>query len=238
MAQSELKSGESTFTSSIENAVNYTRWVLSNYEKHFGRSILEVGLGHGAYRKFLPNSAQYTGLDIDEHCIQQARIQYPNDYFVQSDITDSNLGALVEERNIDTILCLNVLEHIQDDKQAINNMLKQLKKHGKLLLFVPAYQWLYSDMDKLAGHFRRYRLNDIHNLLPGDVELLESKYFNAVGGFGWWLNKFAKHNSLDSSAINAQVQFFDKNIVPIAKYVDIGTSKFFGQSLIWVIQKK
>lgn len=87
---------------------------------------MEVGMGHGGYRKFLPSSSQYLGVDIDPGCIEKARKLYPNDTFVVADVTDPELAQIIGQKHIDTVLCVNVLEHIENDKAAIHNMMSVL----------------------------------------------------------------------------------------------------------------
>lgn len=232
-----MKTGARTYSSAIERADNYTRWVLSTFAGHFGRSILEVGLGHGTYRRFLPVGTQYTGLDIDAGCVEMARQRYPGDHFIVGDITSIEFGSLIRHRHIDTILCVNVLEHVRDDANAMRNMLDCLPEGGKLLLFVPAFRFLYNEMDRLAGHERRYRLRDIDGLLPGNARFLLRRYFNAVGAVGWWANSFKRHHSLDSESVNAQIEVFDRYVVPLARAVDRFTHRIIGQSAVCVIQR-
>jgi hypothetical protein len=110
---------------------------------------------------------------------------------------------------------------------------------GHILFFVPAIPFLYNDMDSLVGHYRRYTRKTMR-LAVGvspDYEIILLEYFNPVGGLGWWLNKFIKHNDIDSKNLNAQVKFFDKYMVPISKLLNPLTKSFFGQSLICVIRK-
>ena len=118
-------------------------------------------------------------------------------------------------------------------------MLDSLQKDGHLLLFVPAFKGLYNDLDKLAGHLRRYRRNDIRELIAhrNDVEIVCNEYFNPVGGLGWWVNKFKTHKNINSKNVNSQVIFFDKYMVPFSKFFNVFTKGFFGQSLYCVIKK-
>lgn len=106
------------------------------------------------------------------------------------------------------------------------------------MLFIPAYQSLYSEMDRLAGHFKRYRRQDFSDLIKGlPATIVESAYFNSLGGFGWWLNKIHKPKTLNDNAVNTQLALFDKYLVPVAKGLDYFTRSFFGQSLVIIIRK-
>ncbi|WP_295587114.1 bifunctional 2-polyprenyl-6-hydroxyphenol methylase/3-demethylubiquinol 3-O-methyltransferase UbiG [uncultured Lamprocystis sp.] len=237
MAESTLKTGAQTYSSAIETADNYARWVLSTFVPNYGQRLLEVGLGHGGYRRLLPPTIDYIGLDIDPDSVNQARAHYPTDTYLQADITDPGLTALLAPREIDTVLCINVLEHIEQDAAAVQNLLSALVPGGSLLILVPAFQSLYSDLDQMAGHVRRYTLRDVSRINGAGGIVVKARYFNAIGGIGWWLNKALRHTSLNSGAINQQILFFDRFVVPIARVVDRVSRSFFGQSMICVIRK-
>jgi SAM-dependent methyltransferase len=237
MAGRILKTGAQTYSTAIEGADNYTRWILSGFWPFFGRSLLEVGLGHGGYRQFLPADLDYIGLDIDPESVARAQARHPLDAYLVADITDSGLAARLAPRVIDTLLCINVLEHIERDEDAVASLLTTLAPGGHLLLLVPAFPSLYSDLDRMAGHVRRYTLADIPRLNAGQGIVVRQHYFNAVGGLGWWINKALRHSSLDSSAVNGQILFFDRFVVPLARAVDRVARRYFGQSMICVIRK-
>jgi SAM-dependent methyltransferase len=237
MAESTLKTGAETYSSAIETAHNYTRWILGSFEPYYGRRVLEVGLGHGGYRQLLPAGIDYVGLDIDPDSVARARARSPGSEYFQADITDPDLPGRLKPRQIDTILCVNVLEHIERDEAAVANLLSILSPGGHLLILVPAFQSLYSDLDRMAGHVRRYRLRDVPRLVGGRGTVLRAHYFNAVGGLGWWLNKAVGHESLDSGAVNRQIQVFDRLVVPLARMIDRAARRIFGQSLIFVVRR-
>lgn len=237
MAESTLKTGAQTYSSAIETADNYTRWILSAFTPYYGRRLLEVGLGHGGYRQFLPSGIDYVGLDIDPQSVARAQERNPTGSYIQADITDPGLTTRLAPLGIDTVLCINVLEHIERDSAAVQMLLSVLAPGGHLLILAPAFPSLYSDLDRMAGHVRRYRLHDVSRLAGHDAVVIQAHYFNAVGGLGWWLNKALHHSSLDSGAVNSQIRFFDRFVVPVASALDRLVRRFFGQSMICVIQK-
>jgi len=195
-------------------------------------------MGHGGYADHLPHLEDYTGLDIASDLVEGLQKLHPDRHYVCADATDPHLSSSLGGKTYDTVLCLNVLEHIENDKMAIQGMLSTLEKGGHLMLFVPAYQSLYSEMDRLAGHFKRYRRQDFSELLKGlPATVVESAYFNSLGGFGWWINKIHKPKTLNDNAVNTQLALFDKYLVPVAKGLDVFTRSFFGQSLVIIIRK-
>jgi SAM-dependent methyltransferase len=232
-----LKTGSQTYSSAIETAVNYTRWIISRCVPFIGRSIMEVGLGHGGYRRFLPQSARYLGLDIDHESVTQAKNRHPEDAFLVADVTDPTLRSHLHGRGIDTILCINVLEHIAEDRKAIENLMAVLEPGGHLVVLSPAFPVLYSSLDEMAGHVRRYTKADLPRLVPPGMTLVRSEYFNAIGGIGWFVNKLFRHDDLNSTAVNSQIVVFDRFLVPISRAVDVMCRPVFGQSILFAIRK-
>lgn len=226
-----------TFSPAMREAKNYMRWVLSPFLPYIGKSVLEIGIGHGGYRDYLPADAAYTGIDIDRQLVEAAQRERSGDY-ICADARDTSLRAALPKRPIDTILCLNVLEHITEDKLVIQNLLSLLEPQGHLLVFVPAFPALYSSLDRHAGHVRRYTLDDLKALVAKDQgTIVKAHYFNALGGMGWWVNKWFSHASLDTQAVNGQLSFFDRYLVPFANALDSVCMNSFGQSVVLVIRK-
>ncbi len=237
MTDAITKTGAETYSAAIETADNYTRWIIDALAPWFGRRLLEVGLGHGGYRRFLPAGIEYLGVDIDADSVARAQAREAGGQYVVGDVTDPDLAARLPGAPVDTVLCVNVLEHIPDDAAAVESLLRVLASGGHLLILVPAFGALYSDLDRMAGHLRRYTLADVPRLTAGEGRVLRAHYFNAVGGVGWWVNRAARHQSLNDQAVNGQIALFDRYIVPIARALDPLARRWFGQSLIVVVQK-
>ena len=212
--------------------------MIDAFRPYIGKRLLEVGLGHGGYRGALPALERYVGIDIDADSIAAAERRYPGDRFLIGDITDAGLPARLAEEALDSVLCVNVLEHVEEDRAAVANLLESLRPGGHLLLFVPAFAGLYNELDRLAGHLRRYRLGDLDRLLPATgATLIEARYFNAVGGLGWWVNGLTKPRSLDDDSVNGQIAVFDRYVLPVARALDPLTRRVFGQSLVAVVRR-
>lgn len=229
-----------TFSAAIVEAQGYNQWLINFYKEFIKGEILEIGVGHGCFVDYMPSTVtSYTGFDIDPNLIAWAKNRNPQACYIEGDLSSSNFQDVINNKTFDCILCINVLEHIEDHQKALQNMLRALNVKGKILLFVPAFMNLYQDMDKLAGHYRRYRIGDVQKLCEASGgEISKWAYFNPIGGIGWWVNKFRSHTNLNDPHINKQIRFFEKYILPFSKAFQPLCSKFFGQSLYCVIQRK
>lgn len=234
----ELKSGKDTYSSAIASAYRYIDWVLTPFIPYLHGDIVEVGIGHGSYFQKLSQYGNYVGIDIDARSVLEAQQRFTGTRFAQADILQSGFLKDLLPEKADAIVSINVLEHVADDAAALANLVDAIKPGGTLLISVPAMMGLYNDMDRLAGHHRRYHLADFRRLLaPLPVEIDRLCYFNPIGGLGWWVNRFKRHDSLNSNAINGQIEFFEKYVLPISKLVDPLTRRFFGQSVTCIAHR-
>jgi hypothetical protein len=136
---------------------------------------------------------------------------------------------------VDNIVAINIIEHIRNDKEFIRHSSSMLNKGGRLVIFAPAFPFLFSQIDKEAGHYRRYTKDDLSDLLKSNgLELLFLHYFNFVGFWGWMLNKYTK-SGVDSNTTNYQVHAFNK-FVWLFRLFDV-FSRWCGQSVIAVAEK-
>ncbi|MDR0662182.1 MAG: class I SAM-dependent methyltransferase [Holosporales bacterium] len=222
-----------TFSSEMAHACHYNAWVLSIFQPYLRGALLEIGVAHGSFYDLLPSGIRYTGLDIEPCYVAQAQ-QRGRQAFV-ADIADSR--SLQGRGPFETILCFNVLEHVFDDRKALQNLGTLLREGGHVCLFIPAFPVLFGPMDALAGHHRRYTKASLRAIFPDGLQLEKMVYFNFIGGLGWALNKGRKPRTLDDTAINAQIRIFDRYILPLSRALQPVTQAFFGQSLACVLKK-
>jgi 2-polyprenyl-3-methyl-5-hydroxy-6-metoxy-1,4-benzoquinol methylase len=222
----------------MESAVHYNTWVYSKLKKFIGKAILEVGIGYGNFFQFVTGYDKYVSIDIDEDVIKTAQNKNDNRTCLVMDAASSEFSKKLGGHSFDTVICINVLEHIPDHEAAYKNMINVLQPGGCLLLFVPAFNFLYNDMDKLAGHERRYvkkMCRELNKLTR--TKIVKIEYFNPVGAAGWGLNKLFSHKDLGSSQIDKQVKLFDNFFIYFSKASNPVTKYFIGQSLICVFKK-
>lgn len=175
----------------MSNTHHFNKWFASLLRPYSGNNVLEVGAGIGSMtQEFLPRN-HYTCLEIDPLHIITLKSMFMNKPSV--DVFNLNIEDTKEirtlNRSYDTILCLNVLEHLKNDYEALKNMNELLAEGGRLLLVVPNCPKLYNSLDIALGHIKRYKAKDIENLLTSSGYKIEQlKSFNKVSILGWFLN--------------------------------------------------
>jgi SAM-dependent methyltransferase len=230
-----MKTGANTYSAAIAEALNYIQWQIEPFLPYLRGRILEVGIGHGSFAPKLRQHGDYMGIDIDAVSVTDARARYPEARFAVCDILDATSLKAILPDGADAIVSANVLEHIDDDRRALGNLVEILRPGGHLMLNVPALMLLYNDLDRLAGHHRRYTKDRLRYLLNDQPIAIERLcYFNPVGGLGWWLNSMKRYESLNCGSVNGQIRFFDKYVVPVSRALDPLCRSWFGQSVICV----
>lgn len=234
----DLLTGSETYSSAMSDAKNYMRWLIGEFKSVLAPPILEIGVGHGSYAEVLHPLGEYIGVDIDETSVAQARDRFPNLKFHVADITQNDFVDQIGAGRVGSIVCLNVLEHIDDHQAAMNNLGRVLRPGGILAIIVPALSVLTNDLDRLAGHLRRYKTSEVRDLaVKAGLEPIRIDYFNPVGGVGWMANRLVSHGSLNDAAVNGQIRLFDRWAIPVSRAVDPLTRRFFGQSVIAIVRK-
>lgn len=170
---------------------NLNRWMWSRVEPWVGSHVLEAGCGTGTMTAFLLTRAQVCCVDMNEEHLADLRRQFDGSNNLETftcDLQDTRMRELAG-RGFDTVVCLNVLEHVLDHETTLDNFHSILEPGGRLVLLVPAYSSLYGTLDKGLSHHRRYDKKELLQLL-GDhgFSAVHHRYLNTFGIMGWWLN--------------------------------------------------
>jgi SAM-dependent methyltransferase len=233
-----IKIGAETYSSALADARNYMDWLVSQFNIYLHGHILEIGIGHGSYCALLCEYGDYLGIDVDEMSVARATARFPGVAFAQCDILDLEKLASLVPNDVDAVVGINVLEHIEEDEKALANLIRVIKPGGHLLLSVPALMMLYNELDRLAGHCRRYSTGRLRQALRAQpIEILRLNYINPIGGLGWWFNSLTHPTSLNSTGVNSQIKIFDRYVIPISKALDPLFRPFFGQSVICIARR-
>lgn len=229
-------------SSSITKAENYHRFLYETIKPHFGERIWEIGSGYGQYTKMLLDDGyDVLASDIDRELLSLLPGLRPSAPPEKYDCRFIDLYSEEEIRNCirwepDTIISLNVLEHIERDVAALKWLHHYAKAGTRIAFLTPAHEALYGFMDKEAGHFRRYTRATLEMAFKAaGWKVDRSFYLNPIGGIGWLIRNrilTSQTCSLDSDEVNSDIVFFDKYCVTPTKFLGWFTRAFFGQSVL------
>ena len=213
---------------------NYNQWIYRIIEPYVGKKILEVGCGVGNMTTYLKKSGEVIGIDCTEKYIEYMKIDFPDIKIHNFNIMDENVLEL-KEHDFDTVVCINVLEHVKDDLKALVNMYKLLKSDGRLVLIVPAHKLLYGSLDVKVDHWRRYSRKELSDkLVEAGFEIQRLDYFNRIGVFGWFFNS----RVLKREQISILQMMLYNRFIPFISKIDSIFNLPFGQSMFVVGKKK
>ena len=221
----------------MAGAKNYRQWMYRRLSPHIGQNVLEIGAGIGNFTKLLLDREFVVATDNFEPCVEYLnkhigdRLRAPALVFDASGDVSPELSKF----DFDTIVCLNVLEHIEDDFKALGRMHRMLVPGGRLVLLVPAFQFLFGTVDRALGHYRRYTRKGLLPLMErAGFVIEESFYMNSIGMAGWfWNNRIIKRHEESKT----QIGFFDRYIAPLAELGERILPPPAGLSLIAVGRK-
>lgn len=183
--------GRQTLALIAEHLGRYNAWVFEQIRPAIRGSVLEVGAGIGNMSAFLLGAPRLALTDVDPASLADLERRFGRRQGVTIARWDLNAPppeAIARER-FDTVLCLNVLEHIEADRQALAHMRALLAPGGRLVLLVPSHPWLFNRLDRAVRHHRRYdRAGLASRLAEAGFVSVRTWRFNALGALGWWLN--------------------------------------------------
>ena len=221
----------------MTGAINYRDWMYHRLAPFIGQRILEVGAGIGNFTSLLLDRQLIVAVDTYAPCVAQLRTRLsdaPNVVALHLDIADAGTDQL-GHYGFDTVICLNVLEHIEDDCRALSNMHAVLEPGGRLVLLVPAFQFLYGTVDRSLQHYRRYTRKDLlPKIASTGFDVDKTFYMNMVGMAGWFLNNRVLKRGEESPK---QILTFDRWVAPWADRVERLVPPPFGLSLIAICRK-
>ncbi len=216
----------------------FNAWMYSVIKPYVIGDILETGSGLGVFSEKITTDFNGKILlsDINSGYIEELKrnfSQKENIDVKKLDLKDDNDFKNIQQK-FNTIICLNVLEHIKDDTQALKNTRSLLKPNGKLILLVPCHKFLYNNLDRGAGHFRRYNKKElIFKTERAGFKIEKIFYFNFIAMAGWFINgTLFRKKTLNRGAFKL-FNFFVPIIKPLEKYFLRHTS---GMSLIVVLE--
>ena len=214
----------------MAQARNYCRSILGYFAPYLGENVVEIGAGAGTFSQLLLNHGRTSELVLFEaaaNLFPTLRQRFANDPRVRLHCRPFDASLL--DRSPDSVVLVNVLEHILDDAALLSQIQQSLRPGGSLLLFVPALEWNYGSLDKSFEHHRRYSKKALRKKLEGaGFRVEQTRYVNMLGIASWFFaGKILRQTTLSP----AQVRWYDRWIVPWSFKLERICEPPIGQSL-------
>ena len=216
---------------SFDKASIWRKYIFLNIKNYIKGLTLEVGAGIGSFTsnyKSLSSNITLSEIDTDNLNFIKEKFKSENFNFT-SDYT-KNIN-----KKFDTIMYLNVLEHIEEDNKEVLDAFEKLNPNGYLIILVPAHNKLYSKFDKAVGHFRRYDIDFFKNIKIQKSKLIKLCFLDSAGYFLYYLNKVFFKEEVYPSKL--KILIWDKIFTPLTFFLDKILMYKFGKNILYVIQR-
>lgn len=222
----------------MAKAENYRRWQLEIVLPYVTGKVLEIGAGIGNFTPELAAAAKsVTSIEPNSYCFAQLVEKTKGLANVQ--VYKAPVEALRQQvpaaDQLDTIILMNVLEHIKDDAAVLEMLRQLLTPGGRFVVVVPAGPWAFGSIDERLGHYRRYSKRSARRLMAAlNLEIERIRYFNFVGVWAWWWNAQVARRENQN---DRQIHLFDRFFVPLISKAERMIPPPLGQSLLVVARR-
>jgi SAM-dependent methyltransferase len=233
---------EGTDLESMSFALNYHRWILELFAPYMGSRLVEVGAGTGSFSELIlernPESLTLVEPSREMYPILEGRAR---GWAARADVETRNsvFADVADEvsagRRPDSIIYVNVLEHVHDDEAELRAVGRALGEGGRVFIFVPAFQWLYGGFDRRVAHVRRYTRPELEGkCAAAGFKVIKSVYLDFAGIAPWWVKfRLLKSDSLEPGL----VKLYDRCVIPLLKVAERIVPPPLGKNILLVAEK-
>lgn len=176
----------------LASTPRFNEWMASVVAPHLGRRVLEIGAGIGNLTALLSRGRrEYTATDLDAEHVERLAVRFASNPRIRTRLLDAADGGGFEplRGTVDGVVCLNVLEHVEDDRAGFRNLHDVLEPGGRAVVLVPQGMGLYGTLDEVLGHCRRYTRAGLEaRMSEAGFEVERVFDFNRLTVPGWWVN--------------------------------------------------
>ena len=228
---------ESSDLEVFAKATNWKTYWSDKLRPYVRGQVIEVGAGLGVSTKYMCAQEYPSWLCLDPDPSHVAHITQQIASGELPGFCEARGGVLSDIRAnvlVDTILYIDVLEHIEEDEEEISLAASHLQSGGHVVVLSPAFAFLYSPFDKAVGHYRRYEKSDIGRLTANNLILADVFFLDSIGFLASLANRMFLKSTMPTSG---QIALWDRAMVPVSKFADILFKSMFGRSIVMIWRK-
>jgi SAM-dependent methyltransferase len=218
----------------LESATNYRDWIFSLAEPYLGNRVLEIGAGSGTMFSCIADRECAIAVEVDDVLIKTLETRFgsrKNVTLVSGSVNESATLEKVRALHPDSAMTFNVLEHIENDVEALQSIAAVLDRGNTVTVLVPAFPSIFGAMDRAVGHVRRYRRRDlVAKMKTAGFSVSAAHYVNLPGYFAWFVNGRVLRASRPAGGPRL-VSIYDRRIIPVTRALEGAKHPPFGQSL-------
>ncbi len=218
-------------------ATNWKSYLRGQVAPYLGPDVLEVGAGLGGTTLHLCRGEHDRWVCLEPDPALARRLEALKSSGLLRPCCQVEIGTVhdrPDEQKYDSLIYMDVIEHIQDDASELVRAGQLLRPGGHVVALCPAHQWLYSPFDAAIGHHRRYTKKTIAALTPPGLRLVRLRYLDAVGILASLANRLILNQSMPTLK---QVAFWDRVLVRLSRVVDPVTAYSLGKSVLAIWEK-
>jgi len=218
-------------------ATNWKRYVKAAIREHLVGDILEVGAGIGSTTAAMHDGTAHRWVCLEPDLSNATRLKrsvVERSGYKETHVIAGSLDALAKHPSFDCVLYMDVLEHIQDDRDQIQAAALLVRPDGHIIILSPAHQWLFSEFDKSIGHLRRYDKQLLRSLMPSGWIQVKMAYLDSVGALLSLGNVVGLRQAMPSPR---QIAIWDRLCIPLSRIMDSLLRQNCGKSVLAVWRK-
>ena len=218
----------------MASATHYRRWIVDAFAPYLGRHVAEVGAGIGSITRILLERPLDRLVAFEPSTNMFPHLADAVKGHANARAINALFGGEQAGQDYDSVAYINVLEHVEHEREELLAAYNALRTGGHLLVFVPALAWLYSNFDREVGHFRRYSRDGLERVVAhAGFQVVQARYFDVAGVLPWYLYFTLMGRGMGKGSVS----LYDRVVVPPMRVLEGWVAPPLGKNILLVARR-